>query len=107
VSVLAYKLRNLANNIDPDVRPEWQDRELLLEAAELLDEENLTAANRLLLTNKVRLRAALGDLDGRELGSVLALVLSSLDDRGDSALSTLLRALADRVEEAENEGGAA
>jgi hypothetical protein len=72
-----------------------------------VDEENFAAATRLLLTDKRRLGVALELLDNKQLGVVLGSALKQLDDRGDSSLSVLLRVLADRVEEVENEGGAA
>lgn len=62
-----------------------------------------TTSAAALLRNKARLRVGLRELDGRELGVVLSLVLASLNDRGDATLPVLLRALADRVEEAEND----
>jgi hypothetical protein len=57
------------------------------------------------LTDKAALRAGLRELDARELGVVLGLTLIALDDNGDSALSVLLRELADEVEEIEREVG--
>lgn len=51
-----------------------------------------------LLRDKEELRLALAQLDNRELGVVLGLALSALDDRGESGLSDLLRELADHVD---------
>jgi hypothetical protein len=52
-----------------------------------------------LLRDKDALRAALQRLANVELGVVVGLALSQLDDRGDTRLPELLRVLAGQVEE--------
>jgi hypothetical protein len=105
VNVLAYKLREMAENLAVDLGPSDDDRQVMREAADLLDSENTTAALRMLLTDKKRLSAALEHLDNKQLGVVLGSALKQLDNRGDSTLPTLLRALADRVERLERSRG--
>lgn len=54
-----------------------------------------------MLRDKDMLRSGLRELDNKQLGSVLALVLSALDDRSDKTLSQIIQELGARMREME------
>jgi hypothetical protein len=75
------------------------DRVVLRDAAYMLSERNMGEAAKMILVDKDALRAALEQLTSKQVGIVLALVLSRLDEAGDKPLPELLRVLASQVDE--------